>query len=1461
MFGDEGGGVNDTSEALKDFHPAVRTWFEGRFGAPTDAQREGWPQIRSGRNVLISAPTGSGKTLTAFLAGIDDLVHRGERGELEAATSILYISPLKALGNDIQRNLETPLEEVRAVAEELGYDLPAITTAVRTGDTPTSERAAMVRRPPHILITTPESLYLLLTAERGRETLRHVRTVIVDEVHALARDRRGSHLAVSLARLDHVVTDVEHGGLGMRPTRIGLSATVRPIEEIARYLVGARESSEDGRPDCTIVDLGHQRDLELAVEVPPTDLEAVMSSEQWGELYDRLGELVTAHRTTLIFVNTRRTAERVQHHLAQRLGNEAVASHHGSMSRDRRLRVERKLKEGELRALVATASLELGIDIGTIDLVCQVGSPGSIATFLQRVGRSGHALGLRPHGRLFATTRDELIECAALVRAVRGGRLDRIVQPVAPLDVLAQQIVAEAAAEDWGEDALFDLVREAAPFESLRREDYDEVVSVLANGVGEGAGGARPLLHHDRINGMLRARRGARMTALTNGGTIPELGDYRVLADPDDTQVGTINEDFAMESMVGDIFLLGSTSWRIRRVENNSGVVRVEDAHGAPPNIPFWLGEAPGRTIELSEEVGRLRREMADRLASGEQPESVAATLEAECGLEHWGARQAVAYVGATLDALGVVPSDRDVVFERFFDESGGMQLVVHAPWGQRINRAWGLALRKRFCVNFDFELQAAANDDAMLLSLGPQHSFPLEDAFAFVSPANATDAVRQSILYVPLFPTRFRWVTTRALAVPRQRGGKKVQPFLQRRIADDLLAAVFPEQVGCQENVTGPLEIPDHPYVRQAVEDCLREAMNIEGLLDILDRIEAGEIRVHARDTTEPSPMAHEIVSGRPYTYLDDAPIEERRTRAVTLRRGLPSSANDLGRLDPQAIVLVREQAWPAPRDAEEVHDTLMNLVAVHEEQARTWFAHLEALASTGRATTVAGPRGRLWIAAESQPLATLLYRDGAIERVLPLPPGAAVDVEDRDEARRRLLRGHMEVLGPVTAADLAVRTGLDEIDADRGLRQLEAGGFVLRGRFTQSASTPGAPDEWCDRRLLARIHRYTLERLRSEIEPVTAQDYMRFLLRWHHLAGQVQQPDGATRPNGRTLLGRAGVRQAVELLQGFEAPAVEWEESILRARVEDYVPAWLDELCLGGEVAWARLSPRRAATESSAPSANRSTPVALTPRVQLATLLSAARAESEPPAPPAKGAAAEVYELLRDRGALFFDELVTLTRRLPTDVERGLRELIASGLVASDGFQGLRQVAGRARGRADGRSRRRLGHRVSTPGGLFAGMSPAGRWALVRSPSPVVAERDIDVLAEQVAEVLLRRYGVVFRDVVARESFAVPWREVLRALRRMEARGTVRGGRFVTGFVGEQYALPEAVDSLRRVRREPRDGERVTISACDPLNLTGVVLPGTRVASIPGRTLVLVDGAPLETGAAAEKVEAGDG
>ena len=1435
--------------ALEAFHPVVRAWFERRFDAPTDAQAVGWPQIRSGRDVLISAPTGSGKTLAAFLAHVDALVCRAEAGELGDTTEVVYVSPLKALGNDIRRNLEEPLAELREVAAELGYEFPEIRVGVRSGDTPAAQRQAMVRRPPHILITTPESLYLLLTAERGRETLRTVRTVIVDEIHALARDRRGTHLALSLARLDHVVSEAG----GVRPARIGLSATQRPIEEMAALLVGSARASIDGAPDCAIVDLGHQRELDLAIEVPPSELEAVAPREQWAELYDRLAELIREHRTTLVFVNTRRMAERTAHELSQRLDDDEVASHHGSLAKERRLRLEQRLKDGELRALVATASLELGIDIGSIDLVCQIGSPGSIATFLQRVGRVGHALGARSDGRLFPTTRDELVECAALVRAVRAGRLDRIVQPVAPLDVLAQQLVAECASGPWEEQALFELVRSATPYRELPRADFDEVVEMLASGVGEGAGRAAPLLHRDRINGVLHGRRGARLTALTNGGTIPESGDYRVIAEPDELVVGQVNEDFAMESMAGDVFLLGSTSWRIKRVETNT--VRVEHARGAPPTIPFWLGEAPGRTVELSEEVGRLRAEVAGRL---DDPGPLLALLREQCGLDAGGAEQLVRYIRATRDGLGLVPTHEDVVFERFFDEAGGMQLVVHAPFGARINRAWGLTLRKRFCVTFDFELQAAASDDAILLSMGPQHSFPLEEAFEYVTTGNAEQALAQSCLYIPLFGTRFRWAATRALAVPRQRGGRRVPPYVQRMRSDDLLASVFPAQVGCQENVTGPLEIPDHPLTRQTIDDCMHEAMDLDGLLALLDRIERGAVRLHARDTTEPSPMAHEIVSGRPYTFLDDAPLEERRTRAVALRRGLPESASELGALDRDAIERVRDEAWPAPRDAEEVHDALLGLVVVAETDVPDWLPTLEGLVAGGRATSFEVGAERYWFAAEQVRHIELLYPGAAPP--LSVPEAAIEPVADREEARLRMLRGQTEVLGPLATGELAARVCLDAADVERGLRQLEAGGFVLRGRFMPQGADDAEPvvvesraEQWCDRRLLARIHRYTLERLRREIDPVPARDFVRFLLRWHHLAP------------GTALEGRGGVRQAVALLAGFEAPAGSWEPELLHARVTDYGPAWLDELCLAGEVAWTRLSTKRSDGRSATgAAATRATPLTLAPRAALPLLLAAARPAPADAAPRLAGAAAELYALLGERGALFFDEIVTATRRLASDVEQGLRVLVAEGLVHADGFQGLRQIAGLSRrgagrggGRAGGRGGR--GHRRRASylgGGLFAGAGPAGRWSLSDARSVDGGEQDgvAEELAEEAAMLLLHRYGVLFRDLLARESLRLPWRDLLRALRRLEARGTVRGGRFVSGFVGEQYALPEAVEALRAVRREPLSGERVTVSAVDPLNLVGVVLPGERVPAVRGRTVEYIDGMPAELVSLAE-------
>ena len=1392
-------------DALSDFHPAIQAWFRQRFEAPTDAQAGGWPHIRQAEDTLIAAPTGSGKTLAAFLAGIDALIRQAEREPLDNTVSILYISPLRALGNDIHRNLEAPLAEIRSVAASMGYELPEIRVAVRSGDTPASKRQALTRKPPHILITTPESLYLLLSAERSRGTLRKVQTVIVDEIHALVGNRRGTHLALSLARLDHVAEQ--------RPARIGLSATQKPIEGMAQFLVGSDRLREDGSLDCALVDFGHQRDLDIAIEVPPSELEAIASHPQWDEIYDRLAELIGAHHTTLIFVNTRALAERVAHRLAERVGAANVAGHHGSLSKERRLRLEDRLRSGDLPALVTTSALELGIDIGTIDLVCQLGSPRRIATFLQRVGRSGHALGLKPKGRLIPTTRDELVECAALVRAVRAGRLDKIVPLDAPLDVLAQQIVAECASEPWSADDLYALCRRATPYREMERSAFDQIVTMLAEGVGEGGGSSKPLLHHDRINGMLRGRRHARITALTNGGVIPELGDYRVLADPDETLVGMLNEDFAIESHAGDIFLLGTTSWRIRKVE--TGIVRVQNAQGAPPTIPFWLGEAPGRSLELSEEVGRLRREI---VAGLREPEALRDHLAAEAGLDRSGVAQVVDYVRVTHEALGVIPSDRDVVFERFFDESGGMQLVVHAPFGSRINRAWGLALRKRFCVRFDFELQAAANDDAILLSLGPAQSFPLEEAFGYVRSSNAAESVEQSLIYIPLFATRWRWNATRALAVQRQRGGKKVPPPIQRMRSDDLLAAVFPLSVGCQENVSGPIEMPDHPLIQQTVRDCLDEAMDVPGLVDVLERVDDGEIRLHARDSTEPSPMGHEIIGAKPYAFLDDAPLEERRARAVMLRRTLPEHARDLGALDPSAIERVREEARPAPRDAEEAHETLSALVAVADDVVEPWRARVEELRDAGRAAVAQTERGPVWLAAESIKLIELLFPGTPTHPELHLPDGIATKVADRDAARLRLLRGHMETTGPVTPTALAARTGLEPTDIERGLQQLEAEGQILRGSFTGRAAESS---EFCDRALLARVHRYTLERLRREIEPVSAQDFMRFLLRWQHCT-----PD-------TKLHGKAGLRQVLQQLQGFELPASAWEREVLPARVGDYQSAWLDELCLAGEIIWARLTPKRSAASGSAVTPSRATPVTLARRADFPTLLAAVRAYDDPPEPEG-GAARELLALLRDRGALFIEELISGTRRLPSDVEGGLRELVARGLVTADGYQGLRQLI----------SARRPHTRRS--GGPFLRSGPAGRWAVIAQDGPALDS--VEELAERTARILLARYGVVCRDLLTRESITLSWREIVRALRRFEARGDVRGGRFVGGFVGEQYALPEAVDSLRAVRRRARSEEQVRVSAVDPLNLVGVILPGDKVAARSGASLTLVDGAPSE-------------
>jgi len=1409
-------------------HPAVRAWFERRFPeGPTPAQTGGWPHIAAGEHTLIAAPTGSGKTLAGFLTCIDALYQAAQRGDdVEGKTQVVYVSPLKALAVDIQQNLEAPLREIERAALDLGIVPPPLRVEVRTGDTTPAARAAMVRRPPNFLVTTPESLYLLVTAERTRAMLANVRTVIVDEIHAVARDKRGSHLALTLERLEHLCS--------APPVRIGLSATQRPIATIARLLVGAGPDRDDasGAPRCAIVDVGHQRDLDLAIELPEQELGAVSSREQLEDVINRIAGHVRAHRTTIVFVNTRRMSERVAHMLAELLGGDVVAAHHGSLSKDRRLRVETRLRAGELKALVATASLELGIDIGPVELVCQIASPRSLATFLQRVGRSGHSRGGTPKGRLFPMTRDELVECCALLAGVRAGRLDAIEPPRVPLDILAQQIVAESAAESWHEDALFDLYRRAAPFAELRREDFDTIVELLSDGILTGRGKVAAYLHRDRVNHEIRGRRGARLAALTSGGAIPETGDYRVLAEPDETFIGTVNEDWAIESMAGDIFLLGSTSWRITRV--TSGTVRVVDALGAPPSVPFWLGEAPARTRELSEEVSALRSGVDALLQQGNADEAVT-YVEQRCGVDNEVAALVVQYLAAGRASLGALPTLDRIILERFFDDSGGMQLVVHAPFGARLNRALGLSLRKRFCATFDFELQAAASDDAVLLSLGPQHSFPLEDVPKFLSSRTVEDVLRRAALLAPMFPVRWRWNLNRALTVLRFKGGRKNPAPLQRLESDDVMAAVFPALVACQENANGPIDVPDHPLVEQTRYDCLHEVMDVDALRQLLTRIEAGEVTVSCRDTTEPSVLAHEIINGRPYTFLDDAPLEERRSRALTLRRGLPVDPHDLSALDPDAIARVRDEAAPEPRDPDELHELLLSLVLMRpREEWREWHAEL---VERRRAMTAELSGVQLWCAVESREGVEAMYPEARFDRPYRIDTDARRAGADRDQVAAATLRGHLEVLGPVTVADLAHQVAMPAGLATVALARLEGEGFALRGTFDPALDG----EQWCARRLLLRIHIYTQQRLRREIEPVTAQDFMRFLLRWHHVAPGTQRE------------GRAGLAATIAQLQGFEVPAGTWESDVLPARVAGYHAAWLDQLCLSGEVVWGRLKVRESADEEAAARSSafpsRATPVTLVMREDLGWLLQAVRGAARP-IEPASGATHDVLRALREHGALFTSDIATLARRLPSEVESALWDGVARGLVTADGFAAVRGLLiGRRWARA-GLAPRGLRRGVS---GLSSG---EGRWSMVHTPAP---SDDRDALSEALAEQLLVRWGIVFHDLLVRETLAIPWRDILWALRRMEARGTARGGRFVNGFAGEQYALPEAVDTLRAVRRAGRDGVLVRVCAVDPLNLAGIIIPGQRVPAVRTNFVVYRDGVLADVAQDASSVPAG--
>src|SRR5579862_2271306 len=1462
------------STSLAWAHPLVQEWFTARFSTPTEPQEQGWPHILAGHTTLIAAPTGSGKTLAAFLACINQLVCKALVGDLRDRTEVLYVSPLKALGNDIQKNLEVPLGEILQMAGDRGLLMPEIRTAVRTGDTLMKDRRLMLKRPPHILVTTPESLYILLTAEKSRAILRDVETVIVDEIHAVADDKRGVHLSLSLERLEALT---HHP-----PVRIGLSATQKPIEEVARFLAGSPDSrnsnSRNPRPDPVIVDVGHKRTLDLGVEVPSSELGPVASNEMWDEIYERIVQLVNSHRSTLVFVNTRRLAERIAHQLGERLGEENVAAHHGSLSRKLRLEAERKLKEGQVKVLVATASLELGIDVGTVDLVCHISSPRSIAVALQRVGRSGHWRGAVPKGRFFVTTRDDLAECAVLVRAIRLGDLDRLIFPECSLDVLAQQIVACCAAsgttsaaptgdptqeklsDGWDEDELFALVKRAYPYRNLSREKFDEVVAMLSEGIASQRGRRGAYLHHDRINRRLRARRGARLAAITSGGAIPDNSLFTVVAEPDGGTVGTLDEDFAVESMAGDVMLLGNTSWRIRRVEGKTSRVLVEDAHGAAPNVPFWRGEAPARTEELSQQLGQLRKEISDRLPGVLPVEGwlnlpivaeVVGWLGEECGLDQAGAEQLIQYILEGRVVLGAVPTQTTIIAERFFDEGGGMQLVIHAPFGGRINKAWGLALRKRFCRSFNFELQAAATDNGLNIALAEQHSFPLADVFQFLHSESMPPILEQAALASPIFQTRWRWDATRSLALLRFQGGKKVPPQIQRMRSDDLLASVFPDVAACQENIEGDIKIPDHPLVNEVMKDVLTEALDVDGLTEVLRGIEQGRIRCLAVDTPVPSQFSHEILNANPYAYLDDAPLEERRARAVEMRRVLPASVlEEVGALDPAAIAQVQQEAWPDVRDADELHDVLHSLVSIQQPAVSAlpgfdglrltgrWAGFFERLVRENRAMIAEASGKQYWVAAERLELFRAIHPS---TRHSTHHPEADASTLSFDDAELTAVRGWIEHLGPTTASEIGELLGLPASEVEKALLRIEASGAILRGSFfpagyesesaggsSRTGTSASREVEWCERRLLARIHRLTVATLRKQIAPFTAAQFMNWLLRWQHVAP------------GTQVRGEHGTLEVLRQLQGFEIPASSWERFVLARRISDYDPANLDQLCLSGAVGWGRLSPHPATLESTENGENRRRVIP----TRVAPIAFFVREDADwlrPHHPGAEDSATSflspvaqaVLELLKQRGALFFPDMVRATGRLKAEIETGLWELVAAGLVTADGFENLRALVTPKNGPGNG-----IGKAI---GKVRRPRHAPGRWSLLHTEG---SDRDRSV--ESCCWMLLRRYGVVCRDLLVRETNLPRWRELQIGYRRLEDRGEIRGGRFVDGFLGEQFALPVAVESLRAQRKLPQNaqGERVVIAAADPLNLVGIVVPGERIPAISGRSVTFRDG-----------------
>lgn len=1293
------------------FNQVIKQWFANRFESPTPVQQAAWTKISSGKDILLSAPTGSGKTLAAFLSAINQL-YEGQANAL-TGLKVIYVSPLKALSNDININLQTPISEINA----LSGNSVVITAAVWTGDTAAYEREKIKKKPPHILVTTPESLYNIVTSKAGRAIMTGIETVIIDEVHSLASNKRGAHLLLTLMRVEALAI--------RRPQRIAISATQRPIERMRRYVLHPDHSE--------VVNLGHKREMDLSMQLPDSPLAPIMSNEQWAEVYEKLAQAIKQHATTLVFVNNRRLAERVAKHLAERVGEDVVTAHHGSLAKAHRLQAEQDLKAGKLKAIVATASLELGIDIGDVDLVCQLGSPGSIQAFLQRVGRSGHGVNRTPKGLIFPLTIDDLLESTALFRAIDNDQLESTEFPQQPLDVLAQQIVAEVSQHNWKAKQLYYLFKEASLYNDITEAQFYQVIQMLADGYSGRSTYQKALIFFDESNDELRPRRAASLTALLNGGTIPDQFDYDVRLLPEDLKIGTLNEDFSFDSIPGDIFQLGNHSYRILKVQ--TGTVFVEDAAGQPPNIPFWFGVQMWRSDELSHAVSELRVDLDGYINDKTSIEEIDKILP----LNAIGLQQLLNYTQKSKDVLQVFPSQQDIVVERFFDGNDDMHLVIHSVYGSRVNRAWGLALRKKFCRQFNFELQAAALEDALILSLSSTHSFELETIQGYLNAGSVRDVLIQALLDTPFFVTQWRWNATVALAVKRRRGDKRVLPQFQRNEAEDLVAEIFPDQIACAENIAGSRTVPDHPLVEQTIKDCTEGIMDVCKLADILKNIDTGAINIHYVDSHTPSPTSLAIINARNYAFLDEAPAEERRTLAVQSQSLDQSFAHQ--NINHKDIESFNQKVKPKVRDLDEIEEYVYFMGLLWPDEALPFTSGLQDLVTSGRLLQVTMKGVDVICSPRYQQL---------ISDWLTSPADLSV------ERLEPLVNNRLTVSGLIGAEALRKRIPVAASLLQQTLIQLEVKGVAFQFK----------PDQWIERHNLAQLRKSQLSQVRRSMKTLSVEAHQDFLNDWQFISEPAQ--------------GVEGLSLVLRQWQGFATDTHSWENQVLKPRVEDYHGMMLDMLCQTGQFVWKRAKAKMVSDNLNQMSIQKTQFTFL--ESHLAHLFPASDVLTS-----INVKSRMVLQLLSDHGALFFREMMTYTDLMPVELEQVLIHLIKHGLIVADGFQALRVFS---QSPAD---RRRQLIKAKKYANNYGYLEMMGRWSLI-------SQKQTD--PNEYIKMMINRHGILSYDIWNSEDMPVKWRQVSFELQRMEARGELLAGRFIEKSEGMQYALPLAYKKIQSMQ-----------------------------------------------------------